>query len=155
MMQRRSFLALAVGACLAACGGGGKTGVYKQDYAGGYTLTLVNASPRPIEKVFIHPVTSPDRGLSWTDVIAPGGTTTLKITGGHFELIAVSQERRIDASSRETPEAMTMLEIRGDQKLVFHDAGQTPPGVGTPGTLGVTFMITAASEPTETPAPVE
>jgi hypothetical protein len=145
-MQRKVGIALAVIAMtvtmLGACGG--KTGVYKHDYAGSITLTLVNASPRPIESVFIHPVTHPDRGASWTSTLAPGASTSIQITEGHFELIAVSQERRIDAKSRETPEAMTMLEIRADQKLVFHDVGQTVPGLDAASTLGVTFQITAA-----------
>jgi hypothetical protein len=139
-----------------ACGG--KTGIYKNDYSGSITLTLVNASPRPIESVFIHPVTNPERGSSWTSPIAPGATTTVKIAEGHFELIAVSQKRNIDARTREVPEAMTMLEIRGDQRLVFHDAGQSIPGLYAAGTLGVTFMISApepdpeGGEPTTEPA---
>ncbi len=154
----RTVLALAMVVMLGACGG--KTGVYKQDYAGSITLTLVNASPRPIEAVFIHPVTKPERGSSWTSSpIAPGATTTVKIAEGHFELIAVSQKRNIDAKTREVPEAMTMLEIRGDQKLVFHDAGQTVPGLEANGTLGVTFMVSApeptseSGETTTEPAP--
>lgn len=145
-------------AAFTACGG--KTGVYKHDYSGSITLTLVNASPRPIESVFIHPVTNPERGASWTSAIAPGASTTVKIAEGHFELIAVSQKRNIDAKTREVPEAMTMLEIRSDQKLVFHDAGETVPGLDAAGTLGVTFMIStpepdtngASTEPEPAPA---
>ena len=156
-MVRTFVLALALIA-IAACGG--KTGVYKHDYAGSITLTLVNASPRPIESVFIHPVANPNRGTSWTAPLAPGASTSVKIAEGHFELIAVSQKRNIDAKTREVPEAMTMLEIRGDQKLVFHDAGQTVGGLDAQGTLGVTFMISApeptdggSTEPTTEPAP--
>lgn len=135
-MLRTAVLLLALVAC------GGNTGVYKHDYAGSITLTLVNASPRPIESVFIHPVTKPDRGSSWAGPIAPGASTTVKIAEGHFELIAVSQKRNIDAHNREVPEAMTMLEVRSDQKLIFHDAGETVGGLG-PGTIEVTFMISA------------
>jgi hypothetical protein len=143
---------------LAACGG--KTGVYKHDYAGSITLTLVNASPRTIESVYIHPVAKPERGASWTAPIAPGKSVTVKIAEGHFELIAVSEKRKIDERTRETPEAMTMLELRGDQRLVFHDADQTVPGLDSPGTLGVTFMISgpdagSGGEPTTEPAPAE
>lgn len=142
-------LVFALVACgLAACGGG-KTGIYKHDYAGSITLTLVNSSPRPVEAVLIHPVTNPNRGTSWTPPIAPGAITTVKIAEGHYELIAVSAERRIDARTRETPEAMTMLELhpdRGDLKIVFHDAGQTVGGLGQAGTLGVTFVTTQAPE---------
>jgi hypothetical protein len=152
----RTGVLLVVLVVLAACGG--KTGVYKNDYAGPITLTLVNASPRPIESIFIHPTTDPNRGTSWTGPIAPGASTTVKIAEGHFELIAISQKRNIDARTREVPEAMTMLEIRGDQKLVFHDAGQTVGGLDQPGTLGVTFMISApdpqpGGEPTTEPVP--
>lgn len=154
MLTRLVFVLALVGS-LIACGG--KTGVYKHDYAGSITLTLVNASPRPIEAIYIHPVTKPDRGTSWTAPIAPGASTTVKIASGHFELIAVSQKRNIDAKTREVPEAMTMLEIRGDQKLVFYDDGQTVGGLDAPGTLGVTFMISApepaSDQPTTEPAP--
>lgn len=152
-MFRTAVLLLALVAC------GGKTGVYKHDFAGPITLTLVNASPRPIEAIYIHPTTDPNRGTSWTQPLAPGGTATVKIAEGHFELIAVSQKRNIDAHNREVPEAMTMLEIRGDQKLVFHDAGQTVGGLDAPGTLGVTFMISApdpapaGGEPSTEPVP--
>lgn len=150
-MLTRFVLALALLASLVACGG--KTGVYKNDYSGSITLTLVNASPRPIEAIYIHPTTNPERGTSWTGPIAPGATTSVKIAKGHFELIAVSQKRNIDAKTREVPEAMTMLEIKSDQKLVFHDAGETVPGLDAAGTLGVTFMISAAdAEPTTAPA---
>ncbi len=147
---------LVIAVALAACGG--KTGVYKNDYAGSITLTLVNASPRPIESVFIYPMGTTDRGASWT-AIAPGATTTVKIRSGNFELVAVSAKRNIEEHLRERPEATTMLELKGDQKLVFHDEGQAPPGVDAKGTLGVTFMISApekkpeATEPTTEPAP--
>lgn len=152
-------VAFACLACLAACGG--KTGVHKNDYAGSITLTLVNASPRPIENVFIYPMGTSDRGASWT-AIAPGATTTVKIRSGNFELVAVSAKRTIEEHLRERPEATTMLELKGDQKLVFHDEGQAPPGTGATGTLGVTFMISApdkkpdtgdTAEPTTDPAP--
>jgi len=163
-MRIRLVLALAfVLAFVTACGG--KTGVYKHDYAGSITLTLVNASPRTIESVFIHPVTKPERGTSWTAPIAPGQSTTVKIAEGHFELIAISQKRQIDEHTREVPEAMTMLELRGDQRLVFHDDGQTVPGLDAKGTLGVTFMLgspdagsgssdgTIEPQPPEAPSP--
>ncbi len=129
---------------LAACGG--KTGVYKNDYAGSLTLTLVNASPRVIEEIRIYPAGSPKQGSSWTDAIPPGATRTVKIRSGNFELVAISAKRNLDEHTRERPEATTMLELKADQKLVFHDADQTPPGVDAKGTLGVTFQIS----PTET-----
>jgi len=150
---------LVIAVALAACGG--KTGVYKNDYAGSITLTLVNASPRPIESLFIYPMGTTDRGTSWT-AIAPGATTTVKIRSGNFELVAVSAKRNIEEHLRERPEATTMLELKGDQKLVFHDEGQAPPGVDAKGTLGVTFMISEppkkpetsdTTEPTTEPAP--
>src|SRR5690606_11990506 len=147
VMTRTLVLALALGFALPfGLGCGGKTGIHKQDYAGPLSLTLVNQTPRPIEALYIFPLGSANRGTSWT-TLAPGATETVKIQKGHFELVAVSQKRRIDAKFSETPEAMTSLELRGDQKLVFHDAGDTPAGVGAPGTLGVTFMI-SAPEPT-------
>lgn len=150
-MLRTVALALAMLGVLGACGG--KTGVYKHDYAGSITLTLVNSSPRTIESVFIHPVTNPARGSSWTQPIGSGESATVKIGAGHFELIAVSQKRNIDEHTREVPEAMTMLEIRGDQKLVFHDDGQTVGGLDAPGTLGVTFMVSTPAPPPADPAP--
>lgn len=151
-MARTIVLALAL-LVFAACGGG-KTGVYKHDYAGSITLTLVNASPRPIEKILIHPVMLPDRGASWTQAIPPGATTTVRIAEGHYEIVAISAERRIDDKTRETPEAMSMLEISKDQKLVFYDQGQTVAGLEAMGTLGITFMITAADEaPSSEPSP--
>jgi len=154
-MFRTAVLLLALVAC-----GGGNTGVYKHDFAGSITLTLINASPRPIESVFIHPVSKPERGSSWTGPIAPGASATVKIAEGHFELIAVSQKRNIDPHNREVPEAMTMLEVRSDQKLIFHDAGESIAGLGA-GTIEVTFMISApdagsgagSAEPTTEPAP--
>lgn len=155
--MRKTFVLLVALVMLAACGGA--TGVYKHDYAGSITLTLVNASPRTIESVFIHPTTKPERGTSWTAPIPPGQSTAVKIREGHFELIAISQKRQIDERTREVPEAMTMLEVRGDQKLVFHDAGQVVGGLDAPGTLGVTFMISGpetgsdSGEPTAEPAP--
>jgi len=139
-MLRTFVLGLAV-AALAGCGG--TTGVYKQDLAGSITLTLVNASPRVIESVFIHPI-GRDRGTSWTSPIAPGASTTVKIRDGGFELIAISAKRDIDEHNREVPQAMTMLELRkdrGDQRLVFHDDDQTIPGLDAAGTIGVTFMV--------------
>jgi hypothetical protein len=155
-MARSIVLALAL-LVIAACGGG-KTGVYKHDYAGSITLTIVNASPRPIEQILIHPVTMPERGTSWTQPLAPGASTSVRIAEGHYELIAISAERRIDEKTRETPEAMSMLEINKDQKLVFHDQGQTVAGLEAMGTLGITFMITAApeggsTEPSTDPVP--
>jgi len=144
-MLKTLFLVVALVAC------GGKTGVYKNDYAGSITLTLVNASPRPIESVFIYPMGMTNRGTSWAE-IAPGGTTTVKIRSGNFELVAVSAKRNIEDHLRERPEATTTLELKSDQKLVFHDEGQAPPGVDTKGTLGVTFMI---SEPEKKPESTE
>lgn len=148
-MIKLCVLALALAAC------GGKTGVYKQDYAGSLTLTLVNATPRPIESIFISPPGSPKPGSSWTSPLAPGATTTVKIQEGNFELVAVSAKRRIDAKFSETPRAQTSLELRADQKIVFHDDGHAPPGVDARGTLGVAFMISEpepAAEPTAEPA---
>lgn len=139
---------------LAACGG--KTGVYKQDYAGPLTLTLVNATPRPIESIFITPPGSPKLGSSWTAPLAPGATATVKIQEGNFELVAVSAKRRIDDKLSETPRAQTALELRADQKIVFHDEGQAPAGVEAKGTLGVAFMISEpepSAEPTGEPVP--
>jgi hypothetical protein len=144
-MFRTLVLALAIAAC------GGKTGVYSHDYSGSLTLTLVNQSPRPVQAVFIYPLGSTNRGTSWTS-IAPGATTKVSIREGNFELVAVSAKRRIDAKYSETPEAMTSLELRANQTLVFHDANQTPTGVGAPNTLAVTFMLGQA-EPTPAPAP--
>lgn len=150
-MRDRMARVFVVGLAVLAFACGGTTGVYKQDYAGSITLTLVNASPRPIESVFVHPIAKTDRGSSWiAQPIAPGASTTLKIREGGFELVAVSHERNIDAHNRETPEAMTMLEIRsdrGDQTLVFHDEGQTVAGLDKPSTVGVTFMVTQAPTP--------
>lgn len=143
----KAFVLGLVVTCAVACGG--TTGVYKTDYAGPLTLTLVNQSPRAIEAIYIFPRGNPARGTSWTS-LAPGATTTVKIREGQFELVAVSAKRRIDERYSETPQASTLLEVRGDQKLVFHDADQVPTGVGAPGTLGVTFVISA---PEPTPAP--
>jgi hypothetical protein len=148
---------LVIACVLAACGG--KTGVYKNDYAGSITLTLVNASPRAIESILIYPMGSPKQGSSWTEPLAPGATTTVKIASGNFELVAVSAKRKIDEHNRETPKATTMLELKSDQKLVFHDEGTAPPGVDAKGTLGVTFIISEpektpqTNEPTTEPAP--
>lgn len=136
--------ALVLGLLLVACGG--KTGVYKNDYSGPITLTLVNSTPRPIESIFIYPVGHPNRGTSWVQPLPPGATTSVKIREGHFELVAVSQKRRIDAKFSETPEATTSLELRsdfGDRKLVFHDATAVPAGLNARGTIGVMFLISA------------
>jgi hypothetical protein len=147
---------LVIAVALAACGG--TTGVSRNDYAGSITLTLVNASPRPIESVFIYPMGTTNRGTSWTS-IAPGASSTVKIRSGNFELVAVSAKRNIEEHLRERPEATTMLELKADQKLVFHDEGNPPPGLDAKGTLGVTFMISEpdkksdATEPTTEPAP--
>ncbi len=138
-MLRTLVLLLAVAAC------GGKTGVYKNDYSGSLTLTLVNASPRPIESIHIFPMGMQNRGTSWTS-LTPGASTTVKIREGNFQLVAVSAKRRIDATFTEVPEATTMLELRGNQTLVFHDEGQPAPGLGAKDTLGVTFMVSAASQ---------
>ena len=80
--------------------------------------------------------------------LAPGAATTVKLKEGNFELVAVSARRRIDAKFSETPQATAQLELREDlastpRKLIFHDASQTPMGVDQPGTLGVTFVISA------------
>jgi hypothetical protein len=141
---------LVIAVVLAACGG--TTGVSRNDYAGSISLTLVNASPRPIESVFIYPMGTTNRGTSWTS-IAPGETSTVKIRSGNFELVAVSAKRNIEEHLRERPEATTMLELKGDQKLVFHDEGTTPPGVDAKGTLGVTFMISEPDRKPETTEP--
>jgi hypothetical protein len=142
---------------LAACGG--KTGVYKDDYSGSLTLTLVNMSPRTIEEVFIYPIGSQAQGSSWTEAIPPGATRSVKIRSGNFELVAVSAKRNIDQHTRERPQATTSLELKSDQKLVFHDAGDNPAGLDAKGTLGVTFQISPAetkpdaTEPTTESAP--
>lgn len=137
---------LALGLVLAV-GCGGKTGNYKVDYAGPITLELVNQTSRPIEQIYIYPRGSSARGASWT-ALEPGASTTVKLKEGFYELVAKSAKRRIDERWVETPESTTMLEMREDlpstpRKLIFHDAGQTPPGLDQRGTLGVTFMISA------------
>jgi len=133
----RFLLALALVAC--------KTGNYKTDYAGPFELQLVNQTSRPIEQVFIFPRGAANHGTSWTS-LQPGGTTTVKIKEGMFELVAVSAERRIDARTRERPQATTLLELKEKlkstpRKLIFHDESETPMGVDQPGTLGVAFQI--------------
>ena len=141
-MSRIIFFVLVA---LAACGG--KTGNYKVDYAGPIAIELVNQTSRPIENIYIFPRGSTSRGTSWTS-LAPGAKTTVKLKEGHFELVAISAKRRIDEKFTEVPEATSQLELREDlastpRKLIFHDDGQTPMGVDQPGTLGVTFMISA------------
>jgi len=145
-----------IGLCLAMAGCGGKTGNYKVDYAGPIALQLVNQTSRPIEQIFIFPRGDGNRGTSWGS-LAPGAATTVKLKEGNFELVAVSAKRRIDEKFSERPEATTQLELREDlastpRKLIFHDDGQTPLGVDQPGTLGVTFMI-SAPEPAKTDEP--
>src|SRR5262245_5995546 len=140
-MWRTLVIVLAVAAC------GGNTGNYKIDYAGPIQIQLVNMTSRPIEKILIFPRGATNRGTSWT-TIAPGAATTVKLKEGMFELVAVSAKRRIDNRWVETPESTTLLELREDlastpRKLIFHDDGQTVMGVDAPGTLGVTFMISA------------
>ena len=140
----RSLVLLLVLA-LAACGG--KTGNFKTEYAGPIGLQLVNQTSRPIEQIFIYPLGTTNHGTSWTS-LAPGATTTVKLKEGNFELVAVSAKRRIDAKYSETPQATAQLELREDlastpRKLIFHDASEKPMGVDQPGTLGVTFMISA------------
>jgi hypothetical protein len=148
-MNRRSFvLVLALAAC-----GGAKTGNYKTDYAGPIAIQLVNQTSRPIEEIFIFPRGEATRGTSWV-TIPPGASATVNLKEGMFELVAKSAKRRIDERWVETPESTTLLELREDlastpRKLVFHDAGQAPAGLDQPGTLGVTFMI-SAPEPAKT-----
>jgi hypothetical protein len=137
------------GLAVAACGG--KTGVYKHDLAGSLTLTLVNETPRPIESIYIFPRGAQNRGASWTQ-LAPGATSTVKIRGGHFELVAISARRRIDAKYSETPEATTSLELTGDRRIIFHDMNQTPAGLSARDALGVTFML-GEPDPAADPAP--
>jgi hypothetical protein len=145
-MLRTLVLLLAVVSC------GGKTGVYKNDYAGSITLTLVNGSPRPIEAIYIFPMGSQHRGTSWTS-LAAGASSTVKIREGNFQLVAVSARRRIDTKFTEVPEATTMLEVRANQTLVFHDDGQPAPGLGAKDALPVTFMLGESDEPP--PAPTD
>ena len=138
-----------VGLVLVGCGG--KTGNYQTDYAGPIALQLVNQTSRPIEQIYIYPRGSTSRGASWT-TIQPGGSTTVKLKEGLFELVAISGKRRIDNRWVETPESTTMLELREDlastpRKLIFHDASDTPMGVDQPGTLGIAFMISAPAKP--------
>ena len=135
------FLVLALAAC------GGTTGNYKIDYAGPIGIQLVNQTIRPIEQIFIYPLGIANHGTSWLS-LAPGASSTVKLKEGNFEIVAVSAKRRIDAKFSETPQATAQLELREDlastpRKLIFHDASQTPMGVDQPGTLGVTFMISA------------
>jgi hypothetical protein len=137
-----------------ACGG--KTGNYKVDYSGPIQIQLVNLTSRPIEQIYIFPRGATNRGPSWTS-LAPGATTTVKLKEGLFELVAQSAKRRIDNHWAETPESTTLLELREDlastpRKLIFHDDGQTPMGVDQPGTLGVTFMISAPEKPKDEPS---
>ena len=150
---------IVLGLLVAACGG--KTGNHR--YSGPIAIELVNQTSRPIEQIFIFPMGTQERGSSW-GALEPGAKTTVRLREGHFELVAVSARRRIDAKFTEVPEATAQLELREDlastpRKLVFHDASETPMGVDQPGTLGVTFML-SAPEPAkpETPegeAPVE
>ena len=146
------YLVLVLG--LLACGG--KTGNYKVDYAGPIAIQLVNSTSRPIEEIFIYPSGSANRGSSWT-ALKPGEATTVKIKEGHFELVAVSARRRIDAHSSERPEATSQLELREDlkqtpRKLVFHDEGEAAAGTEAPGTLGVTFTLSKPLEEATPPA---
>jgi hypothetical protein len=147
-MLRTLVLLLAVASC------GGKTGVYKNDYSGSLTLTLVNASPRPIESIYIFPMGMQNRGTSWTS-LAVGASSTVKIREGNFQLVAVSARRRIDAKFTEVPEATTMVELRGNQTLVFHDDGQPAPGTNAKDALPVTFTLGKSDEPASTEPTVE
>lgn len=129
-----------------ALGCGGKTGNYKIDYAGPIALELVNQTSRDIEQIYIYPRGAANRGESWA-TIAPGASTTVKLKEGHYELVARSAKRRIDARWVETPESTTMLEMREDlpstpRRVIFHDADQSLPGLDQRGTLGVKFMLT-------------
>src|SRR5688572_18364162 len=112
---------------LVLCACGGKTGNNKVDYAGPIQLQLVNQTSRPIDQIYIYPRGEVNHGTSW-GALAPGGSTTVKLKEGNFELIAVSARRRIDAKFSEVPEATTQLELREDlastpRKLIFHDDG--------------------------------
>ena len=120
-------LTLVLALVLVACGG-----------ANLQTIQIVNRSPRPIEELYVYP-TGAARGAS-RGVLAPDATTSVKVKAGHVSVTAVSAKLQVDEHTRDRPSATQELELESPTEVVFHDEGQTPPGLERQGTIGVMFL---------------
>lgn len=126
-------LVLVVALVLGACG------------ANLQTIHIVNASPRPIEQLYVYP-TGAARGAS-RGVLAPSESTDVKVEAGHVSVTAVSAKLKVDEHTRDQPSATQELELKSPTEVVFHDDGQTVPGLDRPGTIDVVFVIPASKAP--------
>jgi hypothetical protein len=133
-------MALVLALVLVACGG-----------ANLQTIQIVNRSPRPIEELYVYP-TGAARGAS-RGVLAPNGSTSVKVKAGHVSVMAVSAKLQVDEHTRDRPSASQELELDSPTEVVFHDEGQAPPGLNRQGTIGVVFLIPHASTPPSDESP--
>ncbi|MBA3538335.1 MAG: hypothetical protein H0T79_01790 [Deltaproteobacteria bacterium] len=114
------------------------------------TVRLVNRTDRAIEQIYIYPTGSANHGAS-RGSLAPNASTAVNVQPGNVDVLAVSAKVRVDETSSETRTATQTIELKGPLELVFHDSNQPPPaGLARPGTVGVTFRISAPS-----PAPAQ
>lgn len=130
-------------ALVAACGG-----------ASYQTISIKNASSRPIEELYVYP-TGGQRGTS-RGQLAPNATTAVKIKGGHVSVTAVSSKIQVDEHTRDKPTASQELELKAPTQVVFYDDGSAPPGLEAKGVIGVAFQMPKASpKPDEGSQPAE
>ena len=127
---------------LTACGG-----------AAMQTISIRNASARPIEELYVYP-TGTARGTS-RGQLAPNASTVVKIKGGSVSVSAISEKIVIDEHHRDKPTADQTIELTRPVELVFYDDGAAPPGIDKKDVIGVAFQVpkaAPANDPSTQPA---
>src|ERR1044071_3254888 len=101
---------------LTACGG-----------ASMQTISIRNASSRPIEELYVYP-TGTARGTS-RGQLAPNASTAVKIKSGSVSVTAISAKIQVDEHTRDKPTADQTIELTHPVELVFYDDGSAPAGI--------------------------
>src|SRR5262245_12484945 len=123
---------------LAACGG-----------APMHTIQIVNRTNRPIEELYVY-TTGGQRGTS-RGTVAPNASTSISVKEGHVSVTAVSAKLQVDEHTRDKPTATQELELTSATELIFHDEGESVPGLNRQGTIGVSFIVPHPSPPPNQP----
>lgn len=121
-----------------------------------YRVNIVNATARPIERVYVYPMGSAEHGPS-RGGIAPGAAMAVQLQAGRHDVLVESQEVRVSDTERERRQATSTLELRKPVEVIFYDSNQPAPArqdgqVLVPFRVDVPAEPPAADEPAVTPA---